>query len=109
MKKIFAILIAALALASCKMDFYESDSMTSSQLKDNPASAVYTTDGIYSMFKDAIAYKGESEAYPNGRNQYMRHYFQITELRSDNVTISGVTSDPFIHPYDYADVPSEEC
>jgi hypothetical protein len=108
MKKIFAFLIAALALASCKMDFYQSDSMTSSQLKDNPASAVYTTDGIYSMFKDAIAYKGESEAYPNGRNQYMRHYFQITELRSDNVTISGVTSDPFIHPYDYADVPTEE-
>ena len=108
MKKIFAFSIAALILASCNMDFYESDSMTSSQLKDNPASAVYTTDGVYSLFKDCIAYKGESEAYPNGRNQYLRHYFQITELRSDNVTVSGVTSDPFIHPYDYADVPTEE-
>lgn len=108
MKKIFAIAIAALVLASCNMDFYKSDSMTSSQLKDNPAAAVYTTDGIYSLFKDLVAYKGESEAYPNGRNQYMRHYFQITELRSDNVTVSGVTSDPFIHPYDYADVPTEE-
>ena len=108
MKKIFAFVVATLALVSCNMDFYSSDSMTSSQLKDNPASAVYTTDGVYSLFKDCIAYKGESEAYPNGRNQYLRHYFQITELRSDNVTVSGVTSDPFIHPYDYADVPTEE-
>ena len=40
MKKIFAIAIAALTLASCNMDFYKSDSMTSSQLKDNPAAAV---------------------------------------------------------------------
>ncbi len=108
MKKILAFVIVTLALASCNMDFYSSDSMTSSQLKDNPASAVYTTDGVYSLFKDCIAYKGESEAYPNGRNQYLRHYYQITELRSDNVTVSGVTSDPFIHPYDYADVPTEE-
>lgn len=108
MKKIFVFVLATLALASCNMDFYSSDSMTSSQLKDNPASAVYTTDGVYSLFKDCIAYKGESEAYPNGRNQYLRHYYQITELRSDNVTVSGVTSDPFIHPYDYADVPTEE-
>lgn len=108
MKKIFAFVVASLAMVACNMDFYSSDSMTSSQLKDNPASAVYTTDGVYSLFKDCIAYKGESEAYPNGRNQYLRHYFQITELRSDNVTVSGVTSDPFIHPYDYADVPTEE-
>ena len=108
MKKIFAFIVAALAIVSCKMDFYSSDSMTSSQLKDNPASVVYTTDGVYSLFKDCIAYKGESEAYPNGRNQYLRHYFQLTELRADNVTVSGVTSDPFIHPYDYADVPTEE-
>lgn len=108
MKKIIPIAIALLSLVSCEMDFYSSDSMTSSQIKDNPAAAVYTTDGVYALFKDCIAYKGESEAYPNGRNQYLRHYFQFAELRSDNVTISGVTSDPFIHGYTYSDVPTEE-
>lgn len=108
MKKFFIFSLSVLVFASCNMDFYESDTMTSSQLKDSPASAVYTTDGVYSLFKDCIAYKGESEAYPNGRNQYLRHYFQLTELRSDNVTVSGVTSDPFVHPYDFADVPTEE-
>ena len=49
MKKIIAIValvLAALALASCNMDFYSSDSMTSAQLAENPSSAVYTTDGI---------------------------------------------------------------
>ena len=59
MKKIFVIVLSALALASCKMDFYSSDSMTSEQLKSNPSSAVYTTDGIYTLFKDRIAYKGQ--------------------------------------------------
>ena len=108
MKKIFALAFAALFLVSCNMDFYSSDAMTSSQLADNPSSAVYTTDGVYSLFKDFLAYKGESEDYPNGRNQYLRHWFQITELRSDNVTVSGTTSDPFIHPYDFQDVPTEE-
>lgn len=108
MKKIFVFCLAAIMLASCNMDFYSSDTMTSSQLADNPSSAVYTTNGIYSLFKDALAYKGESSDYPNGRNQYLRHYYQLTELRSDNVTISGVTSDPFVHPYDYNEVPTEE-
>lgn len=108
MKKIFTIGFAALLMVSCNMDFYPSDAMTSSQLADNPASAIYTTDGIYSLFKDYLAYKGESADYPNGRNQYLRHYYQITELRGDNVSVSGTTSDPFVHPYDYQDVPTEE-
>ena len=95
MKKIFTIGFAALLMVSCNMDFYPSDSMTSSQLADNPSSAIYTTDGIYSLFKDYLAYKGESADYPNGRNQYLRHYYQITELRGDNVSVSGTTSDPF--------------
>ena len=43
MKKIIAIvtiILAALSLASCNMDFYSSDSMTSAQLAENPSSAV---------------------------------------------------------------------
>jgi len=108
MKKIFAFGVAALLLASCNMDFVPSDTMTSDQIRENPAAALYTTNGIYSMFKDALAYSGESPEYPNGRNQYLRHYYQLTELRSDNVTISGVTSDPFINPYDYREDPEEE-
>lgn len=102
MKKIFAIGIALLTLASCNMDFYSSDSMTSTQIKENPNAAIYTTDGIYALFKDNLPYKGED----GGRdgNYYLRHYFQLTETRGDNVTISGNSEDPFTQPYQYKDV-----
>lgn len=106
MKKIFAFVIAAFAMVSCNMDFYSSDSMTSSQLKDNPSSAVYTTDGVYALFKDDLAYKGQEG--PEDGNQYLRHYFQLTELRGDNVVVSGETEDPFIFPYVYGDIPTEK-
>lgn len=102
MKKIFAFGIALMALVSCKMDFYPSDAMTSSQLKENPASAIYTTDGIYSLFKDNLPYKGQSSG--EAGNEYVRHYFQLTESRGDNVTVSGYSEDPFTSPYRYEDV-----
>ncbi len=103
MKKIFALAIALLTLAACNMDFVPSDSMTSSQLKENPSAAVYTTDGIYSLFNANLAYKGQSGG--EAGNQYIRHYFQLTESRGDNVTVSGNSEDPFISPYRYEDVP----
>ena len=103
MKKIFALVIALLTLAACNMDFVPSDSMTSSQLKENPASAIYTTDGIYSLFNANIPYKGQTTG--EAGNQYLRHYFQLSESRGDNVTISGYSEDPFTSPYRYEDVP----
>lgn len=102
MKKIFAIGTALFMLAACELDFVPSDSMTSSQLKDNPSAAVYTTDGIYSLFKDNLPYKGQSSG--EAGNVYLRHYFQLTESRGDNVTVSGNSEDPFISPYRYEDV-----
>ena len=104
MKKIFVIVLAALALASCKMDFYSSDSMTSEQLKANPSSAVYTTDGIYTLLKERIAYKGQSGG--ESGNYYIRHYFQLAELRGNNVTVSGKSEDPFTDAYMYAELPT---
>lgn len=101
MKKIFASAIAVILLASCQMDFYSSDTMTSTQLKSNPAAAIYTTDGVYSLFKDNLAYYGQTGG--ESGNYYVRHYFQLTELRGDNVCVSGVSSDPFCQAYRYED------
>ena len=109
MKKIIAIvaiILAALALASCNMDFYSSDSMTSAQLAENPSSAVYTTDGIYTLFKDRIAYKGQSGG--ESGNYYIRHYFQLAELRGNNVTVSGKSEDPFTDAYMYSEDPTRK-
>ena len=102
MKKIFAIGIALITLVSCNMDFYSSDSMTSAALKENPASAVYTTDGIYALFKDNLPYKGQTSG--EGGNTYIRHLFQLSESRGDNISISGHSTDPFLGPYRYEDV-----
>ena len=109
MKKIIAIvtiILAALSLASCNMDFYSSDSMTSAQLAENPSSAVYTTDGIYTLFKDRIAYKGQSGG--ESGNYYIRHYFQLAELRGNNVTVSGKSEDPFTEAYMYSEDPTHK-
>lgn len=101
MKKIFVIVLAALAMASCKMDLYRSDALTADELAKDPDAPLYTTNGIYTLFQDRIAYKGQ-EGGESG-NYYVRHYFQMAELRGDNVTVSGITEDPFINPYRYTD------
>ena len=106
MKKIFAFVIAAVALVSCKLDFYSSDTMTSAQLASNPSSAVYTTDGIYTLFKAKLAYKGQSGG--ESGNYYIRHYFQLAELRGDNVTVSGQSEDPFTLANMYSDDPTKK-
>ena len=101
MKKIFVIALAALALASCNMDFYRSDAIKEEELALNPKAPLLTTNGIYNLFQDRIAYKGQDGG--ESGNYYIRHYFQLSELRGDNVTVSGITEDPFINPYRYAD------
>ena len=101
MKKIFVIALATLALAACNMDLYRSDAITADELAKDPSAPLYTTNGIYTLFQDRIAYKGQSGG--ESGNYYVRHYFQLSELRGDNVTVSGITEDPFINPYRYTD------
>ena len=99
MKKILMMIAAAAALVSCNMDFYSSDTMTSAMLKENPGAAVYTTDGNYSMFYQHLDYVGY------GGNTYSRLLFLMTELRGDNVTLSGRTTDPLYENNVYGDNP----
>ena len=97
------MMFAALAaLVSCEMDFYRSDTMTSAMLKENPGAAVYTTDGNYSMFKDKLEYlDGMYSGYT-----YARLYYMMTEMRGDNATLSGRTTDPLYEDNTYTDNPN---
>lgn len=106
MKKILTLGLAALAVVACEMDFTRSDYMTAENLKQDPSAPLLTTDAIYSNFQDNVAYKGQ-EGGEDG-NYYIRHYYQTTELRGDNVTVSGITSDPFINAYRYTDDPQKK-
>ena len=99
MKNILIFIAAALAAVSCSLDYFPSDAMSSSQIKQDPGSAVYATDGNYSMFKDNLDYNGTVMS----GNSYMRHYFLMTELRGDNVCLSGRTEDPLYQALCYND------
>jgi len=91
MKKIILYTISLLFLVtSCDLDYFPSDALTPEQLSADPGGAIYITEGNYSMFKDEFEYKG---LYSSG-NTYIRHYMQMTEYPSDNVTLSGRTTDP---------------
>lgn len=83
------MLLAAFSLISCDLDFFPSNAMTSEQLAEDPTSATYITDGCYSMFKDEFEYK---TWYASG-NSYVHHYFQMAEFPSDNICLSGRTTD----------------
>ncbi|MEG1644921.1 MAG: RagB/SusD family nutrient uptake outer membrane protein [Alistipes sp.] len=104
MKKIILFLSLPLLLTACDLDHYPSDSMTSDQLDENPASAKYSTDGNYSMFKDVLAYKGTEYS----GNTYVRHYFQMTEFRGDNVSLAHKTEDPLYNEMCYSDLITDQ-
>lgn len=84
------------------MDHYRSDTMTSSQLQDDPASAVYTTDGNYSMFKDTQEYRGSTDSGLT----YQKMWIHMAEMRADNVNLSGRTTSPIFNSACYNDDPT---
>lgn len=93
MKKFNILLFGILmlfAFTSCNLDYYPSDGMTTTQLAKDSNGVAYMTDGNYSLFKDEFA---TSWSYQSG-NSYVRHYFQMAEYPSDNICLSGRTTDP---------------
>lgn len=85
MKKIFSFIFLPLLLAGCvKLDYFPSDTLNSESLASNPAAAVYTTDGIYSMMKDMQEFRGSISL----NNTFARQYFLLNEVRADNICFS---------------------
>jgi len=102
MKRILITIAAVFVFASCTMDFYRSDTMTSAMLGDNPAAAVYTTDGNYSMLKDEVEYSNTRSG-----NDFARLYFLMHELRGDNVSLCAKSTDPLFEDLTYKDDPTK--
>lgn len=98
MKKLKILtLVGVLALTSCNMDYLPNDMLTPEQMGQDPSSAVYVTEGNYTMFKDQLEYMGQSYT----GNTYVRHYFQMAEFIGDNVCLAGRTSDPLYEALTY--------
>lgn len=99
-KKLLSIIFLPLLLAGCvNLDILPSDSLTSSALSTNPAAAVYTTDGIYSMMKDMLDFRGGISQ----NNTFVRQYFVLNEVKSDNFCFSWTSTDPFWTSAQYMD------
>ncbi len=96
------MLTAVVALASCEMDLYRSDTMTSASFKTNPSSAIYSTDGNYAMFKEELDF-GVTD-----RGGFSRIYFLMSELRGDNAYQSESTTDPLARNNTYKDTELDE-
>jgi len=91
MKKLILYIIPVLILlTSCNLDFFPTDGMSPEQLAKDQSGAAYMTDGNYSLFKDEFV---TSWSYQSG-NSYVRHYFLMSEYPSDNICLSGRTTDP---------------
>ena len=91
---ITAVLALTFGFASCNMDYYPSDEQSSDVLIEESPSTIM--DGCYSLLKDEIEYLG----WPSG-NTYCRHYFQLAEFPSDNICLSGKSTDPLFQATTY--------
>lgn len=89
MKLTFCLAIAFM-LSSCDLEVEPFDGVTKDNLANVPNALLTATNGAYSLMKDQLAYK-----YINDfRSTYARNLHQMLEYASDNVTLSGTTSDP---------------
>lgn len=89
MKKYILLILAAFALASCNLEFFPYDKVSSGSMQ-NVENAGVATDGNYALFKASLDYGG----FFTVGNTYVRHYFQLNEFKGDNTLMSGKSTDP---------------
>jgi hypothetical protein len=76
--------------------------MSPGQFEQIASALEFSTVGAYRWF----VFNRTNPDMPGGmasRDVYMRNWFQMNELRGDNLLVSGVTTDPFMKSYDYRD------
>ena len=87
-KYIFPFVISALLVTGCseELDIKPYDGLTIDQTTSTPEGLKAATIGNYSYIKDGF---------------YVRNYHIMAEYPSDNVSLSGTTSDPLFYAYNY--------
>jgi starch-binding outer membrane protein, SusD/RagB family len=87
------ILIFIFISSSCNLEIEPFDGITKENLATLPNALQYATNGAYSLMKDMLQYKGRSDF----RSSYARNMNHMLEYPSDNVTLSGTTTDPLFY------------
>lgn len=84
-----AVLGMILGFSSCNLDYFPSDELNANTLLNSEKGAEYIIDGCYAMMKEEYEYVEYASS-----NTYVRHYLQDAEFPSDNICLSGQTTDP---------------
>ena len=84
-----AVLGMILGFSSCNLDYFPSDELNANTLLSSEKGAEYIIDGCYAMMKEEYEYVEYASS-----NTYVRHYLQDAEFPSDNICLSGQTTDP---------------
>ena len=83
------VIILILMTNSCKLELEPTDKLTPINLFSKVEGVQNATTGNYGALKDILNFEGQLDQ----RNTYVRHLYQMSEFPSDNVMISGSTSD----------------
>lgn len=75
--------------SSCQLELNPTDKLTPATLFSKYEGIENATVGNYAALKDVLNFEGQEDL----RNTYVRHLYQMTEFPSDNVMISGSTTD----------------
>lgn len=98
MKQYITIIIGCfLALQSCDLDRFPDNVIIDKDVEEIAVISELMTDGAVARFKDI----GEFDSQKYTGNTYVRHFFQMAEFPSDNVSLSGRTSDPLYEANTY--------
>jgi hypothetical protein len=84
-----AMTFLLLYATGCNLDYFPDNAITQEQIKTSDEGAAYATVGNYSLYKDFLTFRNADET----KNTYIRHYFQATEFKSDNIAIDLPTTD----------------
>lgn len=90
------LILTAITLSGCSLDFNPSDEISSDILLKQEGGAECIIDGCYATLKDPVHYIQYS-----GGNSFVCHYYHTQEFPTDNVTLSGITTDALYNAYSY--------
>lgn len=89
------VLLLAIGVSSCKMDYFPSDEVNPEQLSQTYDGLCIMTDGNYAMLKDNMAYQGSSST----SYTFVRRGLEMLAFPSDELIISGRTSSTIFEAY----------
>ena len=95
--KSYFLLVFPLVLASCNLDYFPQDEVTSESLVRDYEGLCTMTDGNYAMLKENMEYRGTtSTSYT-----FCRRGLEMAEYSSDELIISGRTTSTIFQAYTY--------